>query len=223
MILLVAATQKEVEPLCDGRNIFPIGSNIPLIIKNKEVDLLITGVGAVQTTFHLLKAINTKRYSTIINIGIAGSFNDNIAIGDLVIIKEDVFADYGIDNRGTFVSLFESGLSDLDQTPFTNGALLWPYFDKFNGLISNKLVKGITVSTASGSINRIDEIVTRYSPDVETMEGAAVFYTCLLSDIPFICIRSISNRVESRDSSKWDIPRAVLTLTEETVELIGKI
>jgi len=41
------------------------------------------------------------------------------------------------------------------------------------------------------------------------MEGAAIAHTTLLFDTPFLEVRGISNMVEDRDISKWDIPRAV--------------
>jgi futalosine hydrolase len=41
------------------------------------------------------------------------------------------------------------------------------------------------------------------------MEGAAVAHVALLYDIPLLEVRGISNMVEDRDLSRWDIPRSV--------------
>jgi futalosine hydrolase len=54
---------------------------------------------------------------------------------------------------------------------------------------------------------------SRFSPDIETMESAAFFYVCLQEKIPFLALRAISNKVEPRDKSKWNIPLAMQNLS----------
>ena len=217
MILLVSATQLEVQPLLPKTSIFPVG--VPFSIDtfpNVKTELLITGVGSVSTSFFLTKAIETKKYSFVINLGIAGSFNPNIKIGEVVILVEDVFADLGVDNRGSFTPAHRAGLVEPNEFPYENGKLTWPYQNSFPVLEKMPKVSGITVSTATGSERRIADLNKYFSPDIETMESAAVFYCCLLSKIPFFCLRSISNVVEPRDVGKWNIPLAVEKLNEAT-------
>ena len=52
------------------------------------------------------------------------------------------------------------------------------------------------------------------------MEGAAFFYACLLGGVRFHQIRSISNFVEERDRSKWDIPLALANLNKTLFEIL---
>jgi futalosine hydrolase len=47
------------------------------------------------------------------------------------------------------------------------------------------------------------------------MEGAAFHYVCLMKQIPFIQIRSISNKVGERDKRKWKMKHAIERLKEE--------
>ena len=54
------------------------------------------------------------------------------------------------------------------------------------------------------------------------MEGAAFFYISLLKKIPFLSIRSISNLVEARDTSKWDFKNAIENLNSTIIELLEK-
>ena len=54
------------------------------------------------------------------------------------------------------------------------------------------------------------------------MEGAALFYVCLHEQIPFLEIRAISNYVELRDPTKWDIPLAIENLTDELFRFLRK-
>jgi len=62
--------------------------------------------------------------------------------------------------------------------------------------------------------------VDKYNPAVESMEGAAFHYACLLEKIPFFQLRSISNYVEVRDKSKWKIPLAIQQLNENLITYI---
>ena len=62
-ILLVAATQKEINKK-----------------EFSEFDVLISGVGMINTTYNLTKILSKKRYDLVINMGIAGSYNPSIKI-----------------------------------------------------------------------------------------------------------------------------------------------
>jgi futalosine hydrolase len=55
------------------------------------------------------------------------------------------------------------------------------------------------------------------------MEGASFFYVCTLEKIPFLSLRAISNRIESRKRNKWNIPLALHNLTEKLKEVIIKL
>lgn len=224
MILLVAATETEVKYLLPEIIRPKIGVPIPLnSFQNAKAELLVTGVGAVATTLFLTKATQTNRYSLIVNVGIAGSFSPELKVGDVVVVSQDTFADFGVDNRGKFLSVHESGLVNVNEFPYESGVLKWPYRNHFPVLNTFREVTGITVSTATGSEGRINALTELFSPEIETMESAAVFYCCLESKIPFICLRSISNRVEPRDVSKWNIPLAVENLCRNTKNIIEKL
>jgi len=81
-----------------------------------------------------------------------------------------------------------------------------------------KQVKAITVNTSSGSEVTIERLRGKYNPDIETMEGATFFYICSKEKIPFLAIRSISNRVEPRNKDKWNIPLALNNLSEKLID-----
>jgi futalosine hydrolase len=82
---------------------------------------------------------------------------------------------------------------------------------------------GVTLATASGSEKIISQIKNLWGPDIETMESAAVFYVCNMLEVPFVCIRSISNMVEPRDKSKWEIKKAIDNLNLFTRNFINEL
>jgi len=83
-------------------------------------------------------------------------------------------------------------------------------------------VQGITGNVSHGTADSIARIKNQFNPDIESMEGAAVFYVCLLEQVPFVEIRGISNYVTVRDTDKWDIPAAIKNLAEELFGFLRK-
>jgi futalosine hydrolase len=62
-------------------------------------------------------------------------------------------------------------------------------------------------------------MVEKFNPDIESMEGATFFYICRREKIPFLALRAISNIVEIRNRSNWDIKLALLNLAEKLNEV----
>lgn len=211
-ILIVAATRAEAEIL----NSIPGIRSAPEGFSYKHIDIipLITGVGPVATSWALTKRISSgSRPDLALNVGIAGSYRDDLNAGDVVMPITDCFADSGIETVKGFLTLAEAGLEDPDAYPFRSERIFAEnkYVSLISGLV--KPVNAVTVSMATGSENRIRALVDKYNPDIETMEGAAFFYVCSRENIPFAAVRSISNRVEKiRDKKNWNIPLALTNL-----------
>jgi futalosine hydrolase len=202
-VLIVAATEREIAPF---KTKYPSAS------------ILITGVGISNTIYYLLKHLQTKRYDLIIQIGIAGRYNEEVEIGEVVVINEDCFADFGVFENSNFNSIFEMGLMEKNQTPFIDGVLQNKNANKFKeGL---KIVKGATVNTLTDNVSSIKSIVNKYSPVVETMEGAAFHYVCNLEGLFYLQIRGISNDVGIRDKSKWEIAEAIESSNDFLIQFL---
>jgi len=182
--------------------------------QGQRIEVLLTGIGSVATTFRLTQTLMLRPYSRAIAIGIAGSFYDDIAIGETVQITEDCLADLGIDNNGQFLNLREERIScdDFDSDFIIN---LSPAFSH------HRKVRGVTVQTASGSKTRIDDLVQRFHPQVETMENAAFFYVCRKHNISFSSFRAISNKVEPRNRKNWRIDEAVKNVNETLAGILS--
>lgn len=217
-ILIVSATALEVKKITSKSIPCDIPLNVDLKLKH-ATDFLVTGIGAVPTAFCIAK--HASRYDFILNIGIAGTYNTNIDIGQVVVVAEDAFGDYGIDDNGYFKTLGQAGLVGIQNS--ANGDLLQnPWLEKINfGNI--RIVKGITLGTASGSVEIIGKIKRIWNPDIETMESAAVFYSCLKLNKLFLCVRAISNIVEPRNRDNWQIENALDSLNNEVLNIIRNL
>ena len=217
-ILLVAATPFEITPVREHLvTHFERISDYYFKKNDLEVQILVTGVGMTYTGFALGNALARQPYDLAVNAGIAGALNRSLKLGDVVHVVSERFADLGVEEAdGKFTDVHELGLIDPDQLPFQNGELRNGQATEFEFLPK---CKGLTVNKVHGSPVSIESIQQKYTADVESMEGAAFFLACLVSGVPFLEIRSISNYVESRNREAWDLPLAIENLNNVLINL----
>ena len=106
-ILLVSATEFEIEPF----------------LNNKDIDILICGIGSPATIYHLTKKLFESKYDLVIQAGIAGTFSKKIKKGETIVIQKDVFADIGAEEKGEFKTVFQLGFGHENKFPYTSGWL----------------------------------------------------------------------------------------------------
>jgi futalosine hydrolase len=224
-ILLISATYNEIE------GVVKTLKNLKCLEKgffrgfadSKLIDILISGVGSVATTASLSGRLELTRYDLVLNVGICGSFRRELTIGTVVNIVSEIWGDLGVEDHGDFLDLFDLGVLKNGEKPFTGTELINPgnayskYFSDFTR------VKGLTVNKAHGETDTIAKCIKKYNPEVESMESAAVFSACISRGINFQCLRSISNFVEPRNRSAWDIETALQNLSIEINRIISVI
>lgn len=206
-ILLVAATTFEIQPF----------TNI-----NKDIEVLVTGVGVPSAMYHLQRCLHQAKYDFVIQAGIAGAFDDSLYLGEVVQVSQDTFGDIGMEEKESFATIFEKGFADANEFPYTNG---WLNNNSPFHNTSIQKVKAVTVNKVSDSLLQKQQLIKTFAPQVETMEGAALHYVCLQENVPFLQLRSISNYVGERDKSKWKMKDAIVNLNNELkmiIELIRK-
>ncbi len=212
-ILIVAAHESEAIAMDEALN------------KDEDLfEILVTGVGGMCMSWELQKRLLTGTVpSIIINAGIAGTFNTAIKTGDVVMAESDCFADLGIDDNGRFIPLYLTDIDKKNSFPFSDGRIVCDNnWAKTIGCYIPS-VKAATVNMVSGSDESIARIVSAWNPDIETMEGAWLAYICRMSSIPWLNIRSVSNVVEPRNVSSWDIKTALLSLRKSMPDIIKTI
>ena len=205
-VLIVAATEFEIKPLIETQ---------------KKAEILITGIGITASIYHLTKRLLTNPYDLVIQAGIAGMFRGRFTLGAVVAVKEEAFADVGIEEKGELRTLFEYGFLDKNEFPFSDGKLLNP------SVILEKIplhaATAITVNMVSDNFIHNENFRQKYHADIESMEGAAFHYVCLQQKIDFLQIRSISNVVGERDKSRWAIDSAIRNLNSELIKIIDNL
>jgi futalosine hydrolase len=202
-VLITAATAMELE-----------------LIKNKairydgvEMIYCITGVGAVSTVFNLSEILHKEKFDIVIQVGIAGSFDKQLELGNTVAVEKELLHDK---------TVFEMGLIDGNTKPFTNSALInqdTPLLE----LTGLKKAIAITNNEISTSTTKIKLYREKYGAEIESMEGAAFHYVAIMKSISFIQLRGISNYVGDRDKNNWKIKEAILSYSDACNQLIKKL
>jgi len=172
-------------------------------INGKDVVLVKCGVGKVNAARAIQILIDNFDLDYVINVGTAGSLNEKIEIGDVVIGEKLVQHDFDITAAG-----HEKGyITDLGKFFYSDKTLIkrtklviQEMNEKFNAFIG-------TIATGDIFVQNIevkDMIKTEVNADCTEMEGAAIAQVCTLDKIPFIVIRSISDKPNGNNAVDFE-------------------
>jgi len=205
-VTIVAATAQELDVVrakCSA-NLFP----------HLELTWKVTGIGMVNTAINLTQFVmQHPETDVLINVGIAGSFGTDMYIGDVVQVQTDQIAWFGAEDNDSFLPIQTMGLLAEDEVVFAATAIS-AHLPK---------AKAITVNAAHGNAASIARVLQCYAPQVESMEGAAFFQVCKHFALPAMQVRAISNRVEPRNRTAWNIPLALNNLAEKMLLVLQEL
>ena len=163
-------------------------------LSEKHVVIAKCGMGKVNAGICAHTLINYFGCTKVINTGVAGSLDDRIDIGDIVISTDAVQHDFDVSPIG-----FAKG-----EIPYT-GLYAFPADDKLRTTAANAareagpLIHVFEGRVCSGDqfINtkeQRDEITSNFGGLCCEMEGAAIAQVCYLNNVPFVVIRAISDK-----------------------------
>ena len=210
-IVIAAATEMELRPFI---HLMGVKNDI-------SIEGWITGVGSIATTHFLTENVSNQYQSIVVQVGIAGCFSDTIEIGSAVVVEDELVNDMGVFEKDGYKDLFSLGLLNENSVPFENGVLHNPN-EMLLKATDLKFVRGIGVNEISTSSMKIKLFKEVYKADIESMEGSAFHYVCMMRKIPFIQIRGISNIVGERNKSKWKIKEAIDAIMPPLIKLISQ-
>jgi len=200
----------EITPFLNGYN---------QLTPAEDMDVLITGIGLTATTYSLTKYFSLKRPELVIQAGVGGCFKKNLALGSVLAIKQETIADESVIELKSLKTLFDLKLVPQNRFPFNKGWLINPGTELLRST-KLKAVKGISVNEITTSKQKVDFYINAFNPVVESMEGAAFHYTCLMENIPFLQVRSISNYIGERNKKKWNMKESIVNLNKELLRLL---
>jgi len=225
-ILLVSATAAEIGPVTAGLR--PEGGErgpktTRYVGHGHDVDVLVTGVGMVATATWCAHALGRERYDVALNLGVCGTFDRALALGSVVHVISDQLAELGAEDGDAFLSIHALRLLDENEPPFVSGRLVNQAPPVSATLASLPAVSGITVNTVHGRDQSIAAVTARLAPQVESMEGAAFMYACLVHGQRFAQVRAVSNFVERRNREAWKLGDAVASLGAASLRMLSEL
>ena len=192
--LMIDKTYKNIYELC-----FIQGK-----INNTSIVLVEAGVGKVNAARTTQILIDKFNVNGIINVGSAGSSNDELQIGDIVIGKKLIQHDFDI----TAFGHPKGYISNVGKFVESDKSLIEKMEDTISQIQDNDFKIKIG-NIASGDIfctevKMKEKIKEKFDADAIEMEGAAVAQVCKLDNIPFIVIRSISDTPNGNNNITFD-------------------
>ncbi len=198
MILIVSATRQETA----------------FLEPRAGVEVLVTGIGLVEAAAQLSRALARDRYDLVVGAGIAGAYDEELAIGDGVVVSEETIE---LDLETGSVLPLPAGMIVHDRAA-SDLALV----DRLVEL-GFRSVRGVTVARVTAT----DETAARLRAGgarIESMEGFSVLRAAEIAGVPAIEMRGISNYARERSRSQWDFSagtRGLARITKAFLALQG--
>lgn len=214
-ILVVAATQRELEP---GLKFYQKGE-----AGTHSVSFHCSGVGLTAAAIAITRLALQHSPDLIIQAGIAGCFQEQLSIGDVVFIQSDRQADLGVWENDQWKNVHDLSLINSNEFPYTNEQLINPYLPAFD-FMQLPQVMAVSVNQITTSQHMINYWTNqRPAPAIESMEGAALHESCLRLNVPFLQLRSVSNYIGERNKAHWNIPLAIDRLNQTLIRLLQQL
>lgn len=216
-IIITAATIGEWMPGFLNINTLYTGDSQRLKVRFHQ-----SGVGMLASAVSLTRLVSEEKPDLIIQTGIAGTFNPKIALGKVVVVKEEILGDMGVEEDGKWKDIFDLKLEKSSYHPFEKRKLPNHWLSTYN-LLKLPELSSITVNEITTQPKRIEQLTKKYNPDLESMEGASLHYVCREANIPFIQMRAISNYIGERNKANWKMKEALEALNDTLLKYLDKL
>lgn len=236
-VIVTAATTRELSLLISGleeKERFQAGHREAYRgeVAGRPVILAMTGIGKINASGAVTALLERFEPELLINTGCAGAYRESgLAVGDLAIAATEIIGDDGVLTPDGWHSLEligiptveKNGESFFNQIPLSRWALDKAAFVAETAGVVLRKGPFVTVSTVSGTLVRGEELSRRFGGICENMEGGAAAQVALLYGVDCMEIRGVSNIVEDRDLSRWDIQSAVEHAQNFITRFIGSL
>ncbi|MDD3239732.1 MAG: 5'-methylthioadenosine/adenosylhomocysteine nucleosidase [Lachnospira sp.] len=223
MIGIIGAMKEEVEEIVAAMTIEKEETKAKMLFRSgklegKDVVIVISGIGKVNAAACTQILADDFHVDCVVNTGIAGSLKNEINIAD-VVVSEDVMH------------------HDMDTTIFGYALGEVPGLGTASFQADERLVKIAKESIEAATpeigvyVGRVvsgdqfiaskdvkDKLVENFHGYCAEMEGASIAQTAFLNEIPFVIIRTISDKAD--DSASMDYPVFEKKASEQSVKFI---
>ena len=181
---------------CEGK----LGDNRVVIVQ--------CGMGKVNAGICAHTLINDFGCTKIVNTGVAGSLDNRLDIGDIVVSVDAVQHDFDVEPIG-----FQKG-----EIPYT-GLYAFPADEEMRAVAIEAAAKAAAhIHAYEGRVCSGDQFVgtdeqkqaitSNFGGMCCEMEGAAIAQACYLNNTPFVVIRAISDKSDGSQSMEYETFKA---------------
>ena len=174
-------------------------------IGDTEVVVVKCGVGKVRAGMSVQVLNDLFHVTHIINTGVAGSLNNDLNIGDVLVSKDAVYHDVDATNFGYA----------LGEVP-SSGCLYYVADEKLCKAAIEAVKKAAPeISVLEGRVasgdsfirtkEKKDWIKKNFDADCCEMEGCAIAQASYLNNLPFVIIRAISDKADESVQESYDV------------------
>ena len=191
------------------------------VLEGKKVVVVRSGIGKVNAGMCTQILADVFGVEAVINTGIAGSLNNDVNIGDIVLSTDVLHHDMDATGFG-----YKKGqIPQMEEFSF-------PADEKLRKLAS-KVCKEVNpeISVFEGRICSGDQfisdkgvkdaIISEFGGFAVEMEGAAIGQAAYLNHIPFLVVRAISDKADG--SANMDYAEFEMAAIEHSVKLTVKM
>lgn len=161
--------------------------------------MLVTGVGPVEASAAVSRALAQSTYELVISAGIGGAFEGAAAVGEGVVVTDELFeldletgVPLSLPDGAAVVGRAASDLTLVDRLVE----------------LGYRSLRGITVSRVTATDAGAARLAA-FGVGVESMEGFAVLRAAEIAGVAAIEVRGISNIVCDRKNSRWNFSAGV--------------
>ncbi len=206
---IIGAMEEEVALLKDEAEITNTTTKADMeycegVLEDKKVVIVQCGMGKVNAGICASTLIDDFGCTKIINTGVAGSLDNKLDIGDIVISTDAVQHDFDVEAIG-----FKKG-----EIPYTgryafpaDKAMRKAALEAVNEAASD--IKSYEGRICSGdqfisTAEQKETITSNFGGLCCEMEGAAIAQVCYLNDTPFVVIRAISDKSDGSHNVEYE-------------------
>ena len=191
-----------------------------VVLCGKNAVLLKSGIGKVNAAIATTIAIERFNVEKIIFTGVAGSGNPNYNISDIVISKDLIEHDFDTsDLDGDELTVLVKGY-DKNYYPADKSLIELAEKSAQKVITDNKIYID-TIATGDqfvGNNQKVKQIHNKFKAGAIEMEGAAVAHAALMYKVPFVVIRSLSDKADS--DAVVDFPKFVVKSAQNSMKIV---
>ena len=194
-------------------------------LEGKKVVIVQCGMGKVNAGICAQTLINNFGCTKIINTGVAGSLDNQLDIGDIVVSVDAVQHDFTVEDIG-----FQKG-----EIPYTD-RISFPADEDMKALAIEAVEESkLDVKVYEGRVCTGDQFISTNEQKAAItssfggmcceMEGGAIAQACYLNNIPFVIIRAISDKSDGSENMEYETFKAIVAKDSATIVryMVGKL